>query len=83
MEHRYRAGGAAGAMLQSLLDNQVGLKNMEGIPKVKITREKALTVIKDSFISAAERDTSTGDGIIINIITKNGIEVEHFALRKD
>jgi 20S proteasome subunit beta 6 len=74
-------------MLQSLLDNQVGLKNMAGpVPPVNppaITKEKALTVIKDSFISAAERDTSTGDGIVINIITKSGIEVEHFPLRKD
>ena len=70
-------------MLQPLLDNQVGLKNMKGGVAPNITKEKALTVIKDSFISAAERDTSTGDGIIINIITKSGIEVEHFALRKD
>ena len=74
-------------MLQSLLDNQVGLKNMTGpVPPVNpptISKEKALTVIKDSFISAAERDTSTGDGIAINIITKSGIEVEHFPLRKD
>lgn len=52
------------------------------IPK-NITKEDALRVIKDSFISAAERDTSTGDGIIINIITESGIEVEHFSLRKD
>lgn len=70
-------------MLQPLLDNQIGLKNMaQKIPK-NITKEDALRVIKDSFISAAERDTSTGDGIIINIITESGIEVEHFSLRKD
>lgn len=54
----------------------------EGLPP-NITLEKALTVIKDSFISAAERDTSTGDGIVINIITRAGIEVEMFPLRKD
>ncbi len=70
-------------MLLSLLDNQIGQKNIEGAVKTPITREKALMVIKDAFISAAERDTSTGDGIIINIITKNGIESEIFALRKD
>ena len=70
-------------MLQPLLDNQVGLKNMAGTIPTNITKENALRVIKDSFISAAERDTSTGDGIIINIITKSGIEVEHFSLRKD
>lgn len=56
---------------------------MKGEISPNITKEKALTVIKDSFISAAERDTSTGDGIIINIITKAGIEVELFGLRKD
>ena len=72
---RYRACGSSGAMIQPLLDNQVGLKN--------ITKEKALTLIKDSFISAAERDVATGDGIIINIITKSGIEVDHFELRRD
>jgi len=82
-KNKYRAGGAAGAMLQPLLDNQVGLKNMAGTIPTNITKENALRVIKDSFISAAERDTSTGDGIIINIITKSGIEVEHFSLRKD
>ena len=38
---------------------------------------------KDSLISAAERGTSTGDGIIINIITKSGIGVEQSAPRKD
>ncbi|XP_057381509.1 proteasome subunit beta type-1-like [Daphnia carinata] len=82
-KNRYRAGGAAGAMLQPLLDNQVGLKNMKGGVLPDITKEKALMVIKDSFISAAERDTSTGDGVIINIITKSGVEVMHFPLRKD
>jgi 20S proteasome subunit beta 6 len=70
-------------MLQPLLDNQVGLKNMKGELLPNITKEKALMVIKDSYISAAERDTSTGDGVIINIITKAGIEVMHFPLRKD
>ena len=82
---RYRTAGSAGAMMQPLLDNQVGLKNIANVDKsqVKITKERALTLIKDAFISAAERDTATGDGIIINIVTKTGIDVEHFPLRKD
>ncbi len=72
-------------MIQPLLDNQVGLKNINNADRsqIKITKEKALTLIKDSFISAAERDVATGDGIIINIITKSGIEVDHFELRRD
>lgn len=71
--------------MQPLLDNQVGLKNIANVDRsqVQISKEKALTLIKDAFISAAERDTSTGDGIILNIVTKTGIEVEHFPLRKD
>jgi hypothetical protein len=36
----YRAGGASCTLLQPLLDNQVGLKNMENCPKVSIPLEK-------------------------------------------
>lgn len=79
----YRAGGSAGALLQPLLDNQIGLKNMLNVPETPITLERALGIIKDVFISAAERDIYTGDGIIINIITKDGIKEDTFDLRKD
>lgn len=79
----YRAGGSAGALLQPLLDNQIGLKNMQNVIKAPVSMERALSVLKDVFISAAERDIYTGDGIIINIITKDGIKEERFELRKD
>ncbi|XP_043285698.1 proteasome subunit beta type-1 [Venturia canescens] len=79
----YRAGGSAGALLQPLLDNQVGFKNQEGVEPSPLTQEKALSIIKDVFISAAERDIYTGDGISINIISKDGVKTESFALRKD
>lgn len=79
----YRAGGSAGALLQPLLDNQIGLKNMQNVNKDPIPLDRALSVLKDVFISAAERDIYTGDSIIINIITKDGIKQETFELRKD
>jgi len=79
----YRAGGSAGALLQSLLDNQIGLKNMLNIKQESIGLERALAVLKDAFISAAERDIYTGDSIAINIITKDGVKKETFELRKD
>jgi len=82
-KERYRAGGSASALVQPLLDNQIGLKNMENVPHVPISKERAVAVIKDVFISAAERDIYTGDSILINIITKDGIEVESFPLRRD
>lgn len=79
----YRAGGSAGALLQPLLDNQIGLKNMENVKNDPIPLERALAILKDVFISAAERDIYTGDSIYINIITKDGIKADTFALRKD
>ncbi|KAK0180874.1 hypothetical protein PV327_003209 [Microctonus hyperodae] len=78
----YRAGGSSGALLQPLLDNQVGNKNQEG-EKLPMTMERALNIIKDVFISATERDILTGDGISIKIITKDGIRTEYAQLRKD
>lgn len=79
----FRAGGSAGALLQPLLDNQLGFKNMQNITPAPIPKEKALIIIKDVFVSAAERDIYTGDGILIKIITKEGIVEEKFELRRD
>ncbi|KAK5640488.1 hypothetical protein RI129_011299 [Pyrocoelia pectoralis] len=80
---KYRAGGSAGALLQPLLDNQVGLKNMQNVQVESIPLDRALSILKDVFISAAERDIYTGDAIYINIVTKDGIKSDSFPLRKD
>lgn len=79
----YRAGGSAGALLQPLLDNQIGLKNMQNVTNKVITLDRALGILKDVFISAAERDIYTGDKIMIAVITKKGIKEDSFDLRKD
>lgn len=79
----YRAGGSAGALLQPLLDNQIGHKNMEKVTPQPLTQEKAIAILKDVFISAAERDIYTGDSVFINILTKDGIKEESFDLRRD
>lgn len=79
----YRAAGSASSLLQPLLDNQVGGKNQEGFVTAPVSLEKAIALIKDVFISAAERDIYTGDGIVIHIITKDGIKEERFPLRRD
>ena len=84
-KHTYRASGSSSPLLQPLLDNQVGLKNLEVVDESKrqMSKEAALQLVKDVFTSAAERDIYTGDGIFINIITKDGIQEESFSLRKD
>lgn len=79
----YRAGGSSGALLQPVLDNQIGQKNMQGIEVGPVPLEKASSIIKDTFISASERDIYTGDSVLLNIITKDGIAVEQIQLRKD
>ncbi|XP_037103060.1 proteasome subunit beta type-1 [Syngnathus acus] len=79
----YMAGGSASAMLQPLLDNQIGFKNMEGVTRIPLSREKSVELVKDVFISAAERDVYTGDALQVCVITKEGITEETIALRKD
>ncbi|XP_030385267.1 proteasome subunit beta type-1 [Scaptodrosophila lebanonensis] len=80
-----RAGGTAGPLLQPVLDNQIQLKNMNLDEKDKpiLTKERAVSVASDTFISAAERDIYTGDFVEIKIITKDGIESMTINLRKD
>ncbi|KYN36403.1 Proteasome subunit beta type-1 [Trachymyrmex septentrionalis] len=80
---------AAAQMLSIMLYHKrffpyyIGYKNQEGVTPVPLTQEKAIAILKDVFTSAAERDIYTGDGITIKIITKDGIEISSFALRKD
>ena len=40
-------------------------------------------LVKDIFTSAAERDIYTGDAVELQIITKDGVELQRFALRRD
>jgi len=82
---KYRAGGSAGTLLQPVLDSQIGLKNVdfEGKEPPALTKERAVAVAIDTFVSATERDIYTGDGVIVNIITKDGVEVKEIPMRKD
>ncbi|XP_030853704.1 proteasome subunit beta type-1 [Strongylocentrotus purpuratus] len=79
----YRAAGSSSALLQPLLDNQIGGKNQEGWVKEPIPVDKAVALVKDVFISAAERDIYTGDGIVLHVLTKDGCKEERFPLRRD
>lgn len=79
----YRAGGSASALLQPLLDNQIGFKNQQEVTEVPLTKEKAVFLVKDVFTAAAERDIYTGDAVVISVITKDGVTQEAFPLRRD
>ena len=79
----FRAAGTASSLLQPLLDNQIGRKNMEGVEPAPIDRETAVKLVKDVFTSAGERDIYTGDSVYIAVITKDGIENLSHPLRRD
>lgn len=79
----YRAEGSAASMLQSFLDSQVGEKNLKEKCLGNLSKERCVELIKDVFISASEREIETGDGVLIHIITKDGIQNELFPLRRD
>ncbi|NXV27060.1 PSB1 protein, partial [Rissa tridactyla] len=70
-------------VLQRLLIERIGFKNMQNVEHVPLTLEKALQLVKDVFISAAERDVYTGDALKIHIVTKDGIKEETVQLRQD
>lgn len=48
-----------------------------------ITEEEALSLVKDAFTAAGERDIYTGDEVVYNIIKKDGIKTGVVQLRKD
>ena len=52
-------------------------------PDFKLTAEEAVAVIKDVFVTAAERDIYTGDSVEIKLIQKGGIKTEIFLLKHD
>ena len=51
--------------------------------KVDITKDSAVALMKECFVTAGERDIYCGDSVEIKIITAAGIETEIFQLKKD
>lgn len=62
---------------------QIGFKNQEGVEKLPLSRDKAVSLVKDVFSAAAERDIYTGDAVVIHVVDKNGVSEEAFPLRRD
>lgn len=82
----YRAEGSSAAILQPFLDNQIGRKNqgdVAGPGAASLAKEDAVKLARDIFISAAERDICCGDGVIIQVITSQGVEKYSYPLRRD
>lgn len=78
----YGAMGTGQKFVMPILDNLVGHKNRND-PQARLTKEEAVSIVKEVFIVAAERDIHTGDCVEISVITKDGIQKESFDLKKD
>ncbi|OQR80000.1 proteasome subunit beta type-1-like [Tropilaelaps mercedesae] len=79
----YASGGSSSALIMPLLDSIIGKKNQEHFEKTSLSKKQAVALLKDVFISAAERDIHCGDSVHIMVVTKDGIEELSVELRKD
>ncbi len=78
----YGVTGSGSALITSLLDNQVEFKTQPSNLR-KLSRDEVVALVKDAFTVCGERDIYTGDSVDLCIITKDGIQRESFALKKD
>ena len=81
--HSHLASGTAGSFFTPILDNQIAMSNLEQKSDIPLTLDRAIDLIVDVFRSVTERNVLTGDGVILAIITEDGIESLYVPLSKD
>lgn len=78
----YGCMGSGQNFIWPLLDNLVGHKNRLD-EKKPLSSDEVISIIKELFIVATERDIYTGDSVEIKLIKKDGVTTEVFQLKKD
>jgi len=78
------ASGAGTEILQPYLDNQVRWTNKSPESRPELTVERAKKILRDGFRAVAERETSTGDGLVlVTLMAGKPAEQELFPMRND
>ncbi|KAJ5077965.1 proteasome subunit beta type-1 [Anaeramoeba ignava] len=82
---RYSASGSGSALIEPILDNQVGFKNRGDITDKTgfLEEDEVVELAKDTLTSTCERDIFTGDFVHIFVVNENGVREEKFELRFD
>ncbi|KAK5643598.1 hypothetical protein RI129_007443 [Pyrocoelia pectoralis] len=75
--------GSGGRFIRPFFDNWISSESRSCAHIASMELDDAITIIKDAYISVAERDIYTGDNVEIKIITQEGINGDTFKLRKD
>ncbi|VDN98934.1 unnamed protein product [Rodentolepis nana] len=78
----FRALGTSGSILQPFMDSQINGEDLVA-DCVELAKEDAIRLVRDVFISAAERDIFCGDAVVIDVITADGVQRTSFPLRRD
>ncbi|CAJ1016787.1 putative Proteasome subunit [Leishmania shawi] len=79
----YGTRGSAASFVEPLLDCLINRQHMTCQAPSEMSKEEALVMLKNAFTGAAERDIYTGDSVSFITITKDSVQQESFALRKD
>lgn len=80
---KWTANGSGQQLMMPLLDNQVGKESQLLASKEEPTGPQMVSLIKEAFTCAGERDIYTGDAVEIFLITKEGVKLERFQLKDD
>ena len=78
----YCVCGSGSALITSILDNQVEFKSQPQ-HKRELSLEEAISLFKDAFVCAGERDIYTGDYVEYAVITTDGVKIDRFNLKLD
>ncbi|GMI58515.1 hypothetical protein ScalyP_jg1715 [Parmales sp. scaly parma] len=78
----FSASGSGQSFVIPLLDNVITHKNRND-PEREMSVEEVVEIVKDTFVTAGERDIYTGDVVVIKVITKDGTTTQTFQLKAD